>query len=572
MNAQGDPSYFSMFGEKARKFSGILDRRIDYHSSEIVKYAAASLLVFLPSLSRYVYYFNLSCLLTFLTLFCACFSVLMFTRPKRKWLIPFMLAGLFGVGYQIGVGKPLGYQTLSSMYETNVHEILGFFLAKPLFLLLIPLILVPVWFFLQAVVDTKPLPGFDRRTFIRLKYLLPLPIFSMALFFITQWEICETYPVCLFYNNFMYIDENIAIRDYKSARHSFLDEYTSHGSDETFILVIGEAARRRQLSAYGYREKSTSPELDRVLRESSENVVLFKDAISSSAYTRASVMSIYSPLYIDELRENIHTKPGLSKIFRSANFETLYATTRPKYTIPNMLSTFLDDADEQIYLKRKHDDALIPEVQSFMRRKKGGRFIVVHLMGSHIKYDMQYPKDFRPFEIVDKMRDTYDTSIRYTDKVLQGLVDLIMQDENPSCLLYVSDHGENLNDTGDGNYGHGTKGLTIYELEVPFVVYLNDSFIARRKHEVDRLRSAESSPVCHDNVSHSLMGLAGIKDPAVYRAEADISSPEFLPLARKVSDENMEIFEFASIDFSKPRPIREFTQKIKDKYLDKFKW
>ncbi len=207
-----------------------------------------------------------------------------------------------------------------------------------------------------------------------------------------------------------------------------------------------------------------------------------------------------------------------------------------------------------------------------MLRNAGAKFIVVHLMGSHIKYDMQYPKSFHPFEIVDEMRDSYDTSIRYSDMVLQGLVDLMLRDKNPACLLYLSDHGENLDDKGDGNYGHGTRSLTIYELEVPFVMYFNDSFVAIHGSDVERLRIAACSPVCHDNVAHTFMGLAGIKDPTIYRAGADISSPSFHPLGRKVSDENMNIYEFAMMDFSREKPIKEFARKIKDKYLDKFRW
>jgi hypothetical protein len=68
------------------------------------------------------------------------------------------------------------------------------------------------------------------------------------------------------------------------------------------------------------------------------------------------------------------------------------------------------------------------------------------------------------------------------------------------------------------------------------------------------------------------MGLAGIKDTTIYRAGANISSPSFHPLERKVSDENMNIYEFAMMDFHGEKPIKEFARKIKDKYLDKFRW
>jgi hypothetical protein len=126
-----------------------------------------------------------------------------------------------------------------------------------------------------------------------------------------------------------------------------------------------------------------------------------------------------------------------------------------------------------------------------------------------------------------------------------------MSRPEPSFSIYVSDHGENLNDTGDKNYGHGTKELTRFELEVPFVVFMNDAFLEGHAKAAEALRARSGQPVCHDNVAHTLMGVAGISDPFVYRPELDVSSPSFRPGPRPITDENMNPFDYAAYDFSK---------------------
>jgi hypothetical protein len=139
-------------------------------------------------------------------------------------------------------------------------------------------------------------------------------------------------------------------------------------------------------------------------------------------------------------------------------------------------------------------------------------------------------------------------------------------------MLYVSDHGENLNDMGDGNYGHGTRSLTKFELDVPLIFIMNDAFAAAHRPEAGRIAGIKDLPVSHDNIAHTFMGVAGIRDPAVYRPALDISSPEFNTGVRHITDENMNLFEYDSFDFSKKSRLVELRKKLAEKYRSKFTW
>ena len=45
----------------------------------------------------------------------------------------------------------------------------------------------------------------------------------------------------------------------------------------------------------------------------------------------------------------------------------------------------------------------------------------------------------------------------------------------------------------------------------------------------DKMNQIKKIPISQDNISHTFLGLAGIADHTCYRAEEDLSSPEFKP-------------------------------------------
>jgi glucan phosphoethanolaminetransferase (alkaline phosphatase superfamily) len=177
-------------------------------------------------------------------------------------------------------------------------------------------------------------------------------------------------------------------------------------------------------------------------------------------------------------------------------------------------------------------------------------------MGSHIKYSMQYPKNEAFFHSGDKMLDSYNDTIRYSDKVLMGAVRLVMAADNPGFVLYASDHGENLDDFGDGNYGHGTRGFTHFEFEIPFEVFFNDAFLKLYPEKVALIRKRASLPICQDNISHTFLGLSGLTDHKYYNPAEDLSSTKFKTRKRFVIDENMNVYDYDELNLDAKKAKR----------------
>jgi arylsulfatase A-like enzyme len=102
----------------------------------------------------------------------------------------------------------------------------------------------------------------------------------------------------------------------------------------------------------------------------------------------------------------------------------------------------------------------------------------------------------------------------------------------PAVMFYASDHGENLNDFGDGNIQHSCREFTRYEIEVPMLFFANQAFADAYPQELVAIGSCHDRSVSHDNISQTLMGLAGLADPAVYLPQCDLSSARFAPQPR----------------------------------------
>ncbi|WP_420885688.1 sulfatase-like hydrolase/transferase [Candidatus Reidiella endopervernicosa] len=52
-----------------------------------------------------------------------------------------------------------------------------------------------------------------------------------------------------------------------------------------------------------------------------------------------------------------------------------------------------------------------------------------------------------------------------------------MNSDKPYVVIYLSDHGEYVNDEGDQIYGHGFKAISRGEIDIPLVFLFNDEYL-----------------------------------------------------------------------------------------------
>ncbi|ANV98233.1 hypothetical protein BBW65_05205 [Helicobacter enhydrae] len=161
-------------------------------------------------------------------------------------------------------------------------------------------------------------------------------------------------------------------------------------------------------------------------------------------------------------------------------------------------------------------------------------FVVLHQLGSHGQaYHKRYPKEFERFAPIcqtseiqtcsqEALINTYDNSIAYTDFFVNSAIEQLkaIQKDYDVALWYVSDHGESL---GENNmFMHGGMPYFMAPDEqtlIPSILWLGNGFDTQRESSIKKT----NSPLNHDYVFHTLLGLFGIKT-SVYESNLDLTA------------------------------------------------
>jgi len=439
--------------------------------------------------------------------------------------ISFLLFSLLFSTYGILTGVEVGYQVLTSTFETNRFEIIEF-INSPFFIkyILIYLLLfsLGVYLILNKTNSSKKISNF--------RYTPALTVVFIAVFVFHTYKEFNAYPQNVFQMLYKYFfTMKKSIDTFNSQNYHFKGDINS-SKQTNIILVIGEASRKASYSLYGY-ERETNPLLK------NKELILFKDAVSSSRATRISVPSMLSLAPIQKLK-TMFEYPTMIKVFNDINYTT--------YTISNQtvhlsydvfIDVVLGDSQHKTYLeleknnkyfdKKIYDIELLPYIKKAVEDNSGKKFIIVHLAGSHYRYDFRYPKQFNIFKN-GKQKDFYDNSIVQTDFVLAKIKEMIDLEKKPYLLFYASDHGEYVGDFGDDVYGHGIKPTpTKFETQIPFIFSYNKAFKNSHKEQITLLKSKTDKKVSLDNVSHTILSLCGIY-PKEYDKSYDLSSKSFI--------------------------------------------
>lgn len=252
------------------------------------------------------------------------------------------------------------------------------------------------------------------------------------------------------------------------------------------VIYLVDTLRADHLGVYGY-SRDTSPRLDEFARDS----VIYEQAYSPSSWTRPAVASLLTGL--DPARHGATSRTSvlaqdittLAERLRRMGYSTAAIATNP-HVLP--VWGFAQGFDEFHDVKELYDSTRADQVNEvafrFLDKQASAPFFLfVHTLDPHAPYDPPPPHDRlwgppppgeRPTireQPIEDVIDSYDGEIHFNDEQFGLLVDRLRQDGryDRSLIVFVSDHGEELED--HGRLGHG---MTLYEevVRVPLVVKL----------------------------------------------------------------------------------------------------
>jgi heptose-I-phosphate ethanolaminephosphotransferase len=270
----------------------------------------------------------------------------------------------------------------------------------------------------------------------------------------------------------------------------------------TVVLVIGESTTRVHMGLYGYG-RDTTPKLSSMKNE----LMVFDNVFASRPNTIESLEQVLT--FADQVHpERYKTSPSLIAMMKQAGYKTYWITNQQTLTKRNtMLTTFAKQADEQVFLNNARrqnaysfDEKVLAPYAEKLLKKDEKKLIIVHLLGTHMKYAYRYPDSYDYFKTAKgipaviaadaekvALVNAYDNAVRYNDYIVHTLIQQLKQvtkTDAQSLLVYFSDHGEDVYDSAPHSFKGRNEGAPTYPMyAVPLIVWHSANW--QREQQLD---------------------------------------------------------------------------------------
>lgn len=263
--------------------------------------------------------------------------------------------------------------------------------------------------------------------------------------------------------------------------------YPRRGPEERNLILISiDTLRADHVNCYGYRKRTTTPNIDRLARGG----VLFSRTYANAPWTTPSHMSLFTSLYpsahglnqpIRLMRERmISLNPDvvtLAQVLRSNGFSTAAFVSAGAISGKYGFWKGFDRFDETMRIKDSDVDRIVSKAGQWLAYHNEQRFFLflhtyeVHAPSTHAGF-LNEP-GMGESSPAERASAAYDGDLKYADEALGGffskLKRLGLYDN--SLIILLSDHGENLYDrmTHIRPVGHGFN-LNEEMLRVPLII------------------------------------------------------------------------------------------------------
>ncbi len=293
---------------------------------------------------------------------------------------------------------------------------------------------------------------------------------------------------------------------------------------QVYVLVIGESSRRANWQLFGYA-RQTNPELSKL-----QNLVPLPRFITTWPESLAAIPMILTRRKPDMAWDAPWHEASILRAMAEAGYATYWISNQQAIgEFDSPVSMYAYEAQHVEWLNHaswtapnSYDEDLIQPLKDALAASNHDLFVVLHMMGSHVKYDYRYPPAFthwRPTQVspagegnrIERARNSYDNSIRYTDRVLAQVVHVLEASGDVSALWFESDHGELIPTPTCDEEGHGVG--TLPEYEIPAFAWYSDSYATDFPARIAALRANAGKRTLSADTFESLIDMAGVTFP-----------------------------------------------------------
>lgn len=288
------------------------------------------------------------------------------------------------------------------------------------------------------------------------------------------------------------------------------------------IVVAGETARTQDFSLNGY-DVETNPKLAQL------PVVSFRNVSSCGTATAVSLPCMFSKFTRDQYsyERGVSYQNVLDVLNRAGVHVEWWDNNTGHKNLANRLpSRSLTHTENAEFCAAGEcmDGIFMQALKDYASTITQDTVLVLHLIGSHgPTYYLRYPEKFERFTPAcrtaefknctpEEITNAYDNTIAYTDEILAQMIAFLQsQDGMTTSLLYVSDHGESLGESG--LYLHGSPYFMAPEQQtkVPMILWMSKAFQDKFGIDQSCVAAKTDNVLSHDNLFHSLLGMLDIK-------------------------------------------------------------
>ncbi len=328
-----------------------------------------------------------------------------------------------------------------------------------------------------------------------------------------------------------------SLRDASTVREARgLDAHQRYAIEKPrlFIFVLGETARAQNHGLNGY-ERDTTP------RMRAAGGYYFPDTESCGTATAISVPCMFSGFS----REQFSLSAGRSN--ETLIDVVLHGGARVIWRDNDSgCKGVCDRADVEDFTNainskwcpeaaNCYDEILLDGLEQKIRSERKDTLVVLHLKGSHgPAYYKRYPPIFERFQPVcrssdlascdeQSIRNAYDNTIVYSDHVIAETTRLLerLSDHYATALLYVSDHGESLGESGLFLHGMPYAVAPKEQTRVPMYAWVSPQYIKMERWDAFCMAKQTKIQRSHDNVYSTVLGFMEI-DTTEYKKDLDL--------------------------------------------------
>lgn len=293
---------------------------------------------------------------------------------------------------------------------------------------------------------------------------------------------------------------------------------------QVYVLVIGESSRRADWQLFGY-DRPTNPELSKL-----KNLVPIRRFITTWPESIAAIPMILTRRKPAMAWDAPWHEASVLRAMKEAGYETYWISNQQAIgEFDSPVSMYAYEAEHVKWLNHaswtapgSYDEDLIQPLKDALHASNHDLFIVLHMMGSHVKYDYRYPPSFTHFKptqlsppgdgsSIERARNSYDNTILYTDHVLAQVIDVLKASGAVTALWFESDHGELIPTPTCDKEGHGVG--TVPEYEIPALFWYSDSYRRDFPQRVAALRANADKRTLSADTFESLIDMAGVTFP-----------------------------------------------------------